>query len=207
VGHLVDDPIWIHDILRESFFVACLLTVPPRRLSLSAESYGARHEEDDQVITAASLVGALGRLTESFVQATLPAPSWEALILRTEEEGGEGKAPVFSGKNPPYLSAEAMGWILSQGTEHLLLDLPSVDREEDEGILPNHRRFWGIPRDVYHLEAPPSTRTITELLCLPSTKHLPDGMYLLELQIPAFCQDAAPSRPRLYPLFLRPVLG
>ncbi len=39
-------------------------------------------------------------------------------------------------------------------------------------------------------------KTITEMIFAPSS--LEDGSYLLNLQIPAFVPDAAPSRPIIY---------
>ena len=44
---------------------------------------------------------------------------------------------------------------------HLLLDLPSVDREEDDGVLAAHHAFWDFPRTT------DLQRTITELLFVP----------------------------------------
>jgi hypothetical protein len=76
--------------------------------------------------------------------------------------------------------------------KHLLLDLPSVDREEDGGVLAAHHAFWDHPGTL-DLE-----RTITELIHVPPTAK--DGDYLLELQLPRIMNDAAPSRPVLYAL-------
>jgi hypothetical protein len=39
---------------------------------------------------------------------------------------------------------------------------------------------------------------VTELAWVPDS--VPDGLYLLDLQVPAFASDAAPSRPVLYPV-------
>jgi hypothetical protein len=43
-------------------------------------------------------------------------------------------------------------------------------------------------------------RTVTEMVFAPD--QLTDGLYLLNLQIPPFQSDAAPSRPVLMPLEL-----
>ncbi len=58
--------------------------------------------------------------------------------------------------------------------EHLLIDLPSVDRESDGGKLEFHHAFWGVPND------PQFHKTITELIFVPN--HIPDGDYILNLQ-------------------------
>jgi arylformamidase len=76
--------------------------------------------------------------------------------------------------------------------QHLLTDLPSVDREQDGGRLLAHRAFWNYPAQP-RLEA-----TISELLRIPPT--LPDGEYLLELQVLDLDSDASPSIPTLYAL-------
>jgi hypothetical protein len=49
---------------------------------------------------------------------------------------------------------------------------------------------WIVARDVASL--------VTELAFVPETAA--DGLYLLDLQVPAFAADAAPSRPVLYPV-------
>ena len=85
-----------------------------------------------------------------------------------------------------------MDMLLSYGIDHLLVDLPSVDREEDGGALAAHKRFWEYPEKKF------VKRSITELVYIPD--NVPDGLYLLNLLVPAFNLDAAPSRPVLYPL-------
>jgi arylformamidase len=74
----------------------------------------------------------------------------------------------------------------------LLLDLPSVDREEDGGNLLGHKAFWQYP------ENPRSACTITELIYVPS--EVPDGDYLLNIQIASLELDVSPSKPVLYAL-------
>ena len=76
------------------------------------------------------------------------------------------------------------------GVEHLLIDLPSVDREEDGGKLLAHKAFWNYPKNT-RLQA-----TITELVYVPS--RIEDGFYFLNLQPASFENDAAPCKPVLY---------
>jgi hypothetical protein len=95
----------------------------------------------------------------------------------------------------PFFSNEAMEDILALGVEHLLVDMPSVDRADDEGKLTNHRIFWDVPKGVKEVKKP-SKRTITELVYAPDA--VANGSYLLNLQVAAFAGDAAPSRPVLY---------
>ena len=88
-----------------------------------------------------------------------------------------------------------MEYIYELGIEHLLIDLPSVDREEDGGKLENHRIFW----QVKNKEADENSKinnTITELIYVP--EEVKDGLYLLNIQIPSIELDAAPSKPVIY---------
>jgi kynurenine formamidase len=43
--------------------------------------------------------------------------------------------------NPPYLAQEAALFLRESGIQHLLIDLPSVDKEKDEGKLLAHKAF------------------------------------------------------------------
>jgi hypothetical protein len=89
-----------------------------------------------------------------------------------------------------------MRYLRELGVRHLLVDLPSVDREHDEGRLAAHRVFWEVEPDVHDVPLPFSTRTITEMVFVDD--EIDDGIYMLNLQLPAFQLDAAPSRPILY---------
>ena len=85
-----------------------------------------------------------------------------------------------------------MEYIVEQGIEHLLIDLPSVDRESDEGKLLAHKAFWKFPNQIREQS------TITELIYVPN--KVKDGLFLLNIQIASFEIDASPSKPVLYKL-------
>jgi arylformamidase len=69
---------------------------------------------------------------------------------------------------------------------------------EDDGHLTAHRIFFGLPpRSTDLAQATRGRCTITELAAFPDT--LPDGPCAVQLQIPAFCGDAVPSRPLYLP--------
>ena len=72
----------------------------------------------------------------------------------------------------------------------MLIDLPSVDKEKDEGELLAHKAFWNYPL------APRLDATITEFIYVPTS--ILDGYYMLNLQIASFENDATPSKPILY---------
>lgn len=115
-----------------------------------------------------------------------------AVIIRTLPNETTKRSKNYSGSNPAYLHHETVATLVRSGCRHLVLDLPSVDREEDGGKLIGHRTFWNYP------EAIRSECTITELAFVPSS--VLDGLYLLNLQVAPFENDAAPSRPLLFPL-------
>ncbi len=79
----------------------------------------------------------------------------------------------------------------------LVVDLPSLDRADDGGHLVAHRTYWGLPpASVDARQAARPAALVTELAYMPDS--IPDGLYLLDLQVPAFATDAAPSRPVIY---------
>ena len=93
----------------------------------------------------------------------------------------------WSDSNPPYLQVGFAEHLCRLGIEHLLLDLPSVDKEVDGGELRAHNAFFG---PATH---PRSNATISELLCVP--EGVQEGPGLLAMQVAPFVNDAAPSRP------------
>ncbi|MGB0428697.1 MAG: cyclase family protein, partial [Flavobacteriales bacterium] len=109
-----------------------------------------------------------------------------SLIIRTLPNDLDKCSKLYSDTNPAYLSAEAMTFIVDLGIEHLLIDLPSVDKEHDEGRLEAHKLFWNFPKNIR------THASITELIYVPN--QLEDGSYLLQIQFPKFKLDASPSR-------------
>ena len=87
-----------------------------------------------------------------------------------------------------------MKYLVQLGVKHLLVDTPSVDRLLDDGHLSTHNIFWETEDKKFNNNA--KHKTITEMIFVKN--DIKDGSYLLNLQIPAFVSDAAPSRPILY---------
>lgn len=116
----------------------------------------------------------------------------EALIIRTSPNNQDKINRNYSNTNPPYFLKEAIDYIVDLKIKHLLIDLPSVDKERDGGKLVAHKSFWKFPKDTRH------GCTITELIYAPDT--IEDGPYLLNLQFAPFENDASPSRPVLFKL-------
>jgi kynurenine formamidase len=169
VGHISKEVYSINQVLKQFFFLAELISIEPETTPAG-----------DQLITSKQ------------IESLRNNPLAEALIIRSYPNTEEKRQRQYSSTNPPYIEAEAMKNIIQSGIKHLLIDLPSVDREVDGGVLAAHHAFWEHPEKT-NLE-----RTITELIFVPDS--IIDGTYLLNLQIASFENDAAPSKPILYPL-------
>jgi hypothetical protein len=110
------------------------------------------------------------------------------------------KTNNYSHTNPPYLAEDAAIYLREIGVKHLLIDLPSVDREKDEGKLLAHKAFWNV-KNTKNIN--PDARldcTITELIFVENA--IKDGNYILNLQIASFENDASPSKPILYEIMV-----
>jgi arylformamidase len=138
-------------------------------------------------------------ITVEQLMATIGAsPLAPALIIRTLPNTEDKKQRAWSGTNPPYLQAEVGHWLAEQGVAHLLVDLPSVDREVDEGRLSVHKGFWQLEATSQVAAPERQGCTITELCFVPDV--VADGLYLLNLMVTHLRSDASPSRPIIYPL-------
>lgn len=115
-----------------------------------------------------------------------------AVIIRTLPNALDKLNRQYSGSNPPYLADSLIKQLVDAGIKHLLVDLPSVDREVDSGKLLGHRAFW-MPDGALRIDC-----TITEMLYVPN--EVEDGTFMLNLQVAPFENDAAPSRPWIYPI-------
>jgi len=165
LSHVSDSPLQVGEALTHSFWPALLVEATPDADG-GIRAHGLRTAETDY------------------------AP---ALVIRTHPNRREDKFRDYSNTHPAWIDPELMRFWVEQGVEHLLIDLPSVDPEVDEGRLSAHKVFWGLDRGQ-----PRTQCTITELIYVPQALEL--GAYLLELQLAPFRMDAAPSRPILYRL-------
>lgn len=168
VGHISKENFTINQCLTNFFFMAQLVTITPQKMA------------DDLVIT-------LEQIQQIKLQEGL-----QAIVIRTLPNDESKRTKHYSSQNPPYIQAEAVAHLVNAGINHLLVDLPSLDREHDEGKLAAHHVFWNYPQHTQ------SHRTITEFVFVPN--HIEDDLYLLNLQISPFENDAAPSKPLLFKL-------
>jgi kynurenine formamidase len=188
VGHIVDERIGVADILEDTLIPAWVATVPLEPFGGTDDDYDAPNDAEDRVITADALEEALEGCPD-FVRA---------LVIRTTPNPPEKRHETFSGHDPPYLTHDAMELVRRSNMKHLLVDIPSVDREEDDGRLLNHRIFWDVAPGATDFENVPSPRTITEMVYVPD--EVADGLWAVTIQIPDWVLDAAPSRVRLFPV-------
>lgn len=166
VGHITREFHSINDALKKFFFTAKLISIEPVKTG------------EDTVIT------------EEEIRQKLGKDEVEALIIRTLPNYIDKRSRKYSHTNWPYLEESAAKYIKGSGIKHLLIDLPSVDKEKDEGKLLAHKAFWDFPKNTRY------DSTITEMIYVPN--KIEDGDFILNLQVASFENDAAPSKPVLY---------
>lgn len=168
-GHISKEWVSVSNCITDYFHLSKVITVTPDEL-----------DNGDFVITKDHIIGRLG-INELNVTA---------LIIRTTPNSLEKKSCNYSNTNPPYILADAMQYIVEQKINHLLVDLPSVDKENDDGKLLSHRVFWNYPN------SPRKSASITEMIYVPNDVR--DDVYFVQLQFPKFNNDASPSRIFIY---------
>ncbi|GIU82611.1 MAG: cyclase family protein [Acidobacteria bacterium] len=194
VGHITHERISLNKCLKDVFIKAILISVFPEKASEIKETYPVL-EKEDSLITKSSLKNALEKL--SLDEKSNELPLAKALIIRTLPNDSSKQSQIYLEETPPFFSIEAISYIREQGFNHLIVDLPSIDRMRDEGKLLNHRIFWNVEEGSFEIS--PKTQihnTITELAYI--SDEVEDGEYLLNLQITAFELEASPSRPIIF---------
>lgn len=166
VGHITEKVHSINQNLKQFFFLAEVVTVAPEKYM------------KDYIISKKQLQFALGNKKR------------EALVVRTMPNTKEKLSAQYSNTNWPYFEKEAIEYLVKKGVKHLLIDLPSVDREKDGGELLCHNTFWNTKGKIR------MDSTITELIYVDN--KIDDGTFFLNLQVAPFENDASPSKPILY---------
>jgi kynurenine formamidase len=168
LGHITSEVYSVNKVFDRFFFTTTLITLAPEKVG------------NDFVISKKQL------------EKALDGGSPEALVIRTIPNTKEKLSRQYSNTNPPYITEDGMLFLVAIGVMHLLVDLPSVDKEKDDGALLAHKSFWGINSNLR------PTATITEFIYVPH--YIKDGDYFLNLQLAPFENDASPSRPVLFEL-------
>jgi kynurenine formamidase len=172
LGHITKDFYSINQCLKQFFFTAELISITPEEIGI------------DRIIS------------KSQIEMALNGKTPEAIVIRTLPNLESKKHQNYSKTNPPYLEEEAAAYMREIGIQQLLIDLPSVDREEDEGKLLAHKAFWNVINVVELNTDARLNCTITEMIFVEN--EIQDGSYILNLQIASFENDASPSKPVLY---------
>jgi kynurenine formamidase len=170
VGHLTIERVDAHRVVPKGLIPALLITVEPT--DATHESTDPKPQPGDKLVTRAALA-------RNWPRDYSP----RAVVIRTTEAS--------------YLTRDAAEFLVARNIEHLVVNLPSIDRAHDEGRLTAHRVFFGLPPRATAGAMRPQA-TITEFARIPP--EVPDGLYVLEIQTPAIAGDAVPSRPLLYPI-------
>tara|TARA_Y100000588_G_scaffold392855_1_gene506382 strand:+ start:7697 stop:8446 length:750 start_codon:yes stop_codon:yes gene_type:complete len=166
VGHITKEKYSINKHLKRFFFLAEVITVAPEKRG------------EDYIISAKQLQFAIGNKRR------------EALVVRTMPNTSDKKTKQYSNTNWPYFEEDAIKLLVKKEIKHLLIDLPSVDKEDDGGELKGHNAFWNT-KGILRKDA-----TITEFIYV--SNKIEDGAYMLNLLIAPFENDATPSKPVLY---------
>ena len=169
VGHISKNKESLNKELRSFFFISKLITIKPKK------------KDKDCVITKHAISSLINKKDDI-----------EALVIRTKPNSEKKIHKNYSQTNPIYLLNDAAEYLSKININHLLIDLPSIDKEKDDGALDSHKSFWNYPCSIRH------GCTITEFIYVPDT--IVDGLYLLNLQFAPFENDASPSRPVLFKL-------
>lgn len=166
VGHISKEFYTINQCLKQFFCLAKVVSILPEK------------QEGNQVITLQQ------------IQSVWNNSLADAVVIRTLPNLPSKLEMQYSNTNPAFIHHEAVSFLIENGVKHILIDTPSVDKEEDGGALISHHIFWNYP------ENPNLERTITELIFVDD--YITDGEYFLNLQIAPFENDASPSKPILY---------
>jgi hypothetical protein len=166
-----------------------VISLTPEKASQCNDDYTPAFNQNDQIISHSALKMALEEFEDEQLQC---------LVVRTlPNDTRKWSCRYDDEQQPAFFSRDATLYINERGIEHLILDIPSLDRLHDDGLLTCHHLFWQVTESG-HQAGPNSLvhKTITELAYIST--EIEDGFYFVNLQIPAFINDAAPSRPVLY---------
>ena len=121
-------------------------------------------------------------------------------MIRTLPNEPAKRTRDYTETTPPYLTREAAQYLVERGIEHLVVDLPSIDRAHDEGRLTAHRHLLRPAARTRRRWPARRARSARSRSWHTFADEAVDGPYLLQLQVPAINGDAVPSRPLLYRL-------
>ncbi len=193
IGHICDQDnelsLSISALELPPLMPCALISITPVAASTTEDQYTPRFNENDSVISRQQLEQALAPYHDQQLQS---------LVVRTLPNSVDKCQADYNDANQPaFFTSNAVLYLNERGVEHLILDLPSLDRLNDDGLLTCHHLFWQVIEGA-HQPSPNSliNKTITEMAYIDNS--IEDGFYFMNLQTPAFVNDAAPSRPMLF---------
>ena len=181
-SHITKENLTISETIKDFFIPSIVISVEPTN-NIDNETYHYNLSNDDLIITKAILEKKINIHKKSNIKAIIirTLPNLEDELISKD----------YNKEHNAFFSNEAISYLTQIGVEHLLVDLPSIDKLNDGGSLGNHRIFWS-------LEEKPNNNTITEFAFIRD--EIKDGFYLLSLNILNINLDASPCRPLIYPV-------
>ena len=147
-GHILEKDIYINDVLLPGFIHSELISITPINWYETEESYHVNVDDNDMVITKKDLEKKLSH-------------SREGLVIRTLPNKKEKLTQKYNASNTAFFTTDAITFLNDLGVKHLVVDTPSIDRTNDNGMLGNHHRYFEINQ--------PFKKTITELAFIPNS--------------------------------------
>ena len=172
ISHIQDSKFKIPDKVPRDFIPAHLITVEPVAENSIKDSYHC--DISDSIVIGKELI------------KNKISTSCQALIIRTLPNDQSKISRNYDDQPAPFFTNDAIHYVNKLGIMHLLVDVPSIDKPDDGGRLGNHRLFFD------------RGDTISELLYIPN--DLLDGFGFLQIQVPNWNLDSAPSRPIFFPV-------
>lgn len=215
LGHITKEKQSINQTLQNPNSIALLITVKPKTIKerqtkcnkedLSKIEYKPEIDpENDKIITAYDITNTIFTTFHKEISETqekqllfkkIPVQS---IIIRTKPNDDNKKIRNYIQSPPAFLTVDASKALNNFAIKHLVLDLPSIDKQFDQGLLSSHHEFWGLTNnnDINNTNQDTYKKTITEFAFIDD--EIKDGLYFLSLQIAPFELDASPSKPILY---------
>ena len=174
-GHIMSDSISINDVLNHEYYLTELISVSSISALETNEKYHVSFSKEDRVITKGMIEGKIPEIASGLIIRTLPN-----LLSKMNQK--------YDTTNTIFFTKEAIKYIADCKIRHLVVDMPTIDKYDDDGKLGNHHLFFE--------NNPPYKKTITEMAYIGN--EIMDGSYLMTIEIPPMVLDAAPSRPFIF---------
>eukprot|EP01100_Stratorugosa_tubuloviscum_P008886 TRINITY_DN3714_c0_g1_i2.p1 TRINITY_DN3714_c0_g1~~TRINITY_DN3714_c0_g1_i2.p1 ORF type:complete len:221 (+),score=86.40 TRINITY_DN3714_c0_g1_i2:39-701(+) len=133
VGHVTSQKITIEQALQAIggviFVPALIISIEPQPIHLTQDLYPAIHQNEELVISKQLIETAIINATFQFSQSIIS--SIKAIIIRTLPNDDSKKNRIYQNNNAPYFTPAATSYLRNNhfSFQHILVDLPSLDRE------------------------------------------------------------------------------